>query len=98
MDAREYLEQRAIEVGYESFHHYCDCRHEDDQAKEMPEWLESYHQAKSKEEAKIRYIKSWKAIPRHLGTLDKMEVKEALKLAAFGSTKAILSKLKERYK
>ena len=47
------------------------------------EWLlEGYHQAKSKEEAKERYEKAIKLIPRHLGTLDKREVIEATRIAS----------------
>ena len=46
MDAKEYLESKVVnddpKMGYQDWLHYCDCRHEEQMAIEIPLWMEQY--------------------------------------------------------
>ena len=59
MDAKEYLESKVVnddpKMGYEDWLHYCDCRHEEQMAIEVPLWMEEYHTLKSDSDGKRKY-------------------------------------------
>ena len=91
--AKKYLNKKVTEdnpeMGYSGFLHYCDCRHEEKQAKEIPEWMESYHQSQMNETAQERYQKAMLLIIKtpSINGINRTIAETAVKTAAFGDNK-----------